>query len=321
MGIAQKQQQLYTRRGERKHLPMIRGELTCVMQGSRGPFSCSESFFLGCPGVPGASLGSQTVKRLPTMRETWVPCLVGKTPWRRKWQPTPGFLPGEFHGQRSLALQSRARKELDTTERLHFLMVQWLRIHLAMQRTPVRSLAQEDPTRHRAVGPIFPNDWAHTPQPPGPTHHNTKAHTPQPPKPTHTTTPKPTHHNTKAHTHNTKAPTPQPPKPTHHSHQSPHSTTPKPTHYNHQSPHTTATKTHTHHNTKAHTHNTKAPTPQPRGPTGPEPEFHSPRRHCGEKSAQGNERDPRPAVSRENSAWQWGPSAADNMLVLKSLPS
>ena len=30
------------------------------------------------------------------------PC-VGKTPWRRKWQPTPVFLPGESHGQRSLA--------------------------------------------------------------------------------------------------------------------------------------------------------------------------------------------------------------------------
>ena len=27
---------------------------------------------------------------------------VGKIPWRRKWQPTPAFLPGEFHGQRSL---------------------------------------------------------------------------------------------------------------------------------------------------------------------------------------------------------------------------
>ena len=27
---------------------------------------------------------------------------VGKTPWRRKWQPTPVFLPGEFHGQGSL---------------------------------------------------------------------------------------------------------------------------------------------------------------------------------------------------------------------------
>ena len=28
---------------------------------------------------------------------------VGKIPWRRAWQPTPAFLPGEFHGQRSLA--------------------------------------------------------------------------------------------------------------------------------------------------------------------------------------------------------------------------
>ena len=28
---------------------------------------------------------------------------VGKTPWRRGWQPTPVFLPGESHRQRSLA--------------------------------------------------------------------------------------------------------------------------------------------------------------------------------------------------------------------------
>ena len=27
--------------------------------------------------------------------------LVRKIPWRRKWQPTPVFLPGEFHAQRS----------------------------------------------------------------------------------------------------------------------------------------------------------------------------------------------------------------------------
>ena len=27
---------------------------------------------------------------------------VGKIPWRRKWQPTPVFLPGKFHGQRNL---------------------------------------------------------------------------------------------------------------------------------------------------------------------------------------------------------------------------
>ena len=28
--------------------------------------------------------------------------LIGKILWRRKWQPTPVFLPGESHGQRSL---------------------------------------------------------------------------------------------------------------------------------------------------------------------------------------------------------------------------
>jgi len=27
---------------------------------------------------------------------------VRKIPWRRVWQPTPIFLPGEFHGQRTL---------------------------------------------------------------------------------------------------------------------------------------------------------------------------------------------------------------------------
>ena len=38
-------------------------------------------------------------------------------PGRRKWQSMPVFLPGEFHGQRSLAGYSPwVHKELDTTE-------------------------------------------------------------------------------------------------------------------------------------------------------------------------------------------------------------
>ena len=42
---------------------------------------------------------------------------VGKIPWRRKWQPTPVFLPGESHGQRSLVGYSPpGHKESDTTE-------------------------------------------------------------------------------------------------------------------------------------------------------------------------------------------------------------
>ena len=37
--------------------------------------------------------------------------------WRRKWQPTPVFLPGESHGQRSLVGYSlRGLKELNMTE-------------------------------------------------------------------------------------------------------------------------------------------------------------------------------------------------------------
>ena len=42
------------------------------------------------------------IKNLPAMQETWVQPLVGKILWRRKWEPTPVFLPGESHGQRSL---------------------------------------------------------------------------------------------------------------------------------------------------------------------------------------------------------------------------
>ena len=44
---------------------------------------------------------------------------IAKIPWR-KWQPTPVFLPGKFHEQRSLVGYSPwGCKELDTTEHTH----------------------------------------------------------------------------------------------------------------------------------------------------------------------------------------------------------
>ena len=44
---------------------------------------------------------------------------VGKIPWRRKWQPTPVFLVGKSHGQRSLAGYSPwGCKESDLTSQL-----------------------------------------------------------------------------------------------------------------------------------------------------------------------------------------------------------
>ena len=51
----------------------------------------------------------------------------GKIPWRRKWQPTLVFLPGESHGQRSLVGYSPwGSKELGMTE--HMCMQQALHI-------------------------------------------------------------------------------------------------------------------------------------------------------------------------------------------------
>jgi len=46
----------------------------------------------------------QEKQKMPAMRK--IPGFdpgVGKTPWRRKWQPIPVFLPKKFHGQWSLA--------------------------------------------------------------------------------------------------------------------------------------------------------------------------------------------------------------------------
>ena len=49
----------------------------------------------------GASLVTQMVKYLPAMQEMHIHSLE-KEPWSWKWQPTPVFLPGEFHRERSL---------------------------------------------------------------------------------------------------------------------------------------------------------------------------------------------------------------------------
>ena len=60
------------------------------------------------------------VKNLPAsagVEETKVLSLAWEDPWRRKWQPTPVFLPGDSHVQRSLAGYSPwGRSESDTSE-------------------------------------------------------------------------------------------------------------------------------------------------------------------------------------------------------------
>jgi len=66
------------------------------------------------------SLMAQTVKNLPAMQETQIQSLGQEDPLEEKMaKPTPVFLPGELHGQRSLAGYSPwGRKELDTNKQL-----------------------------------------------------------------------------------------------------------------------------------------------------------------------------------------------------------
>ena len=65
---------------------------------------------------PGGTVGKQSICQC---RRPGFPLWVSKIPWRRGWQPTPVFLPGESHGYRSLVGYSPwGYTESDTTERL-----------------------------------------------------------------------------------------------------------------------------------------------------------------------------------------------------------
>ena len=67
-------------------------------------------------GFPGGAM----VKNLPANAGDVLNPWVVKIPWNRECQPTPVFLPGKFHEQRSLVGYSpMGCKELDTTEHMH----------------------------------------------------------------------------------------------------------------------------------------------------------------------------------------------------------
>ena len=52
-------------------------------------------------GIPGGAVAKNPCHCRRRERFGFDPW-VGKVPWSRKWQPTPVFLPGKFHGHRSL---------------------------------------------------------------------------------------------------------------------------------------------------------------------------------------------------------------------------
>ena len=89
-----------------------------------------------------ASLVAQRLKRLPVMQKTWVRSLGQEDPMEKEVATHSSILEnpmdGESHGWRSLVGYSPwCRKELDTTERLHF---HFQRIHMESRKTVLRKL-------------------------------------------------------------------------------------------------------------------------------------------------------------------------------------
>ena len=87
-------------------IPWTEGSGGLQSTGSQSQTRLSNTSFTFLPFTTFSSRTSfyspaQMVKRLPTMW-THIQSLVGKIPWRGKWQPTPVLLPGKSHGWRSL---------------------------------------------------------------------------------------------------------------------------------------------------------------------------------------------------------------------------
>jgi len=79
------------------------------------PFCFVKLYF--APSVYQAFLVAQVVKNFLQCGRPGFDPWIEKIPWRRIWQPTPVFLPGEFHEQRSLAGYSPwGHIELDMNE-------------------------------------------------------------------------------------------------------------------------------------------------------------------------------------------------------------
>ena len=115
-------------------------------------------------GFTGGSDGKESTCKESTQAARFDPW-AGKIRWRRKSQPTPVFLPREFHGPRSLVGYSpRGCKESDTTERLHFHILrmraspvaQLVKNPPAMWETWVQFLGWEDPLEEGRAWPPTP---------------------------------------------------------------------------------------------------------------------------------------------------------------------
>ena len=100
-------------------VPVLAGELCFPIFLCWAWLDCFPGEGIGLKDFPGGSEGKASACNAED--PGWIPGW-GRFPWRRKWQPTPVFLPGKPHGWRSLVGYSPwSHKESDTTEWLHSL--------------------------------------------------------------------------------------------------------------------------------------------------------------------------------------------------------
>ena len=78
----------------------VRGKLNCLDVQMLQPNLIT--IFQGWQSFPGGAVAKEPACQRRRRKRCRFNPWVRKIPWRRKWQPTPIFLPGESHGQRSL---------------------------------------------------------------------------------------------------------------------------------------------------------------------------------------------------------------------------
>ena len=58
----------------------------------------TEALFIIVKGCSSGISGKELICQCRRYKRPGFDPWVGKIPWKRKWQPTPGFLPEESHG-------------------------------------------------------------------------------------------------------------------------------------------------------------------------------------------------------------------------------
>ena len=106
-----------------KCLGTFLGVVRMGVSGGEGHHTSTRSCLTLIWAFPGGSVCKEPACQWRSCRRPRFNPWVRKIPWRRAWQPTPVFLPGESHGQRSLAGYSlwgcRVSDTTDSTEHIH----------------------------------------------------------------------------------------------------------------------------------------------------------------------------------------------------------